>query len=93
MIKSVSYKGTKIKVRFHMDNHTRIVDKIDANKRIIEAHGTKDFIINAKRYKIEWTMIYKERHNVRLHFEGFSCPDNDKKMIEHIINKYGVLRQ
>lgn len=72
-----------------MDNHTRIVDRMEGI-RIAEAHGTKDFIINGKRFKIEWTMTYREKHNVRLHFEGFSCADNDKKMIEHIISKYGV---
>lgn len=89
MIKTVKYKGENIKVLFEKANHTRVVDRMEGI-RIADAHGTKDFIINGKVYTVEWTMKYKNKHNVQLHFEGFTCGDSDNKMIEHIISKYGV---
>jgi len=90
MRKTVQYKGDKIKVEFTKINFTRVVDKQMPNGRIIEAHGTKDFIINNKTYQVEWTMKFKTTFSTRLHFEGYTCGDSEKKMIEHILEKYGL---
>ena len=89
MKKTVVYKNDKIKVDFVKDNHTRIIDKTDGI-RIIKAHGTHDFIINGKKYVTLWTMNYKTKPSVQLHFEGFTCAHSEKKIIEHIISKYGI---
>ena len=89
MRKTVKYNGESIVVNFESANQTRIVDRMDGI-RIADAHGTKDFIINSTSYKVEWTMKYKNTHSVLLHFEGFTCGDSEKKMIEHIISKYGL---
>ena len=89
MNKTVQYNGEKIKVEFNTANQTRIIDRMDGI-RVADAHGTKDFIINGKTYTTSWTMKYKNTHSVQLHFEGFTCGDSEKKMIEHIISKYGV---
>ena len=87
--KTVKYNGENIKVDFQVVNMTRIVDKLEG-VRIVEAHGTHDFIINGKSYQVGWTMKNKNTSSVRLHFEGFTCGDSEKKMIEHIISKYGI---
>ena len=89
MKKTVKYNGENIKVDFEKANHTRIIDRMDGIK-IADAHGTIDYIINGKAYTTEWTMKYKKSHSVQRHFEGFSCGDSEKKMVEHIINKYGI---
>ena len=89
MNKTVTYNGEKTKVTFEKANHTRVIDKMDGI-RIADAHGTEDFIINGKTYQVEWTMKYKTTHSVQLHFAGFTCGDSEKKMIEHIISKYGL---
>ena len=89
MKKTVTYKNEKIKVDFESVNQTRIVDRMEGI-RIADAHGTKDFIINGKTYQVEWTMSYKNTHSVQLHFEGFTCGDSEKKMIQHIISKHGI---
>ena len=89
MKKTVKYNSENIKVNFETSNQTRIVDRMDGI-RIADAHGTKDFIINGKTYSVKWTMKYKKTHSVQLHFEGFTCGDSEKKMIEHIISKYGL---
>jgi len=89
MKKIVTYQTEKIKIEFESANQTRIVDRMEG-VRIADAHGTKDFIINGKTYLVEWTMKYKNTHSVQLHFEGFTCGDSEKKMIEHILSKYGI---
>jgi hypothetical protein len=89
MKKTVNYNQENIKVEFETLNFTRIVDRMDGI-RIADAHGTKDFIINNKTYKTEWGMKYNKSHSTQLHFEGFTCGDSEKKMIEHIISKYGI---
>jgi carbonic anhydrase len=89
MKKTVKYNGENIKVNFETANKTRVVDRMDGI-RILEAHGTKDFIINGKAYKIEWTTKYNNTYSVKHHFEGFTCGDSEKKVIEHIISKYGI---
>jgi len=89
MKKTVKYNGENIKVNFKTANQTRIVDRMDGI-RIADAHGMKDFIIDGKTFQVEWTMKYKKIHSVQLHFEGFTCGDSEKKMIEHIISKYGL---
>ena len=89
MKKTVTYQNEKIKVNFETSNHTRIVDRMDGI-RVADAHGSNDFIINGKTYRVEWTMKYKKTHSVQLQFEGFTCGDSEKKMIEFIISKYGI---
>ena len=89
MTKTVKYNGDDIKVTFEKNNFTRVIDRMEGI-RIADAHGTKDFIINGKRYQVQWTMKYKTKHSVQLHFEGFTCGDSEKKMIEHIISKYQI---
>lgn len=89
MKKTVKHNGENIKVDFDKNNHTRVIDRMDGI-RIADAHGTEDFIVNGTCYKVEWTMKYKKTHSVQLHFEGFTCGDSEKKMIEHIISKYGL---
>lgn len=89
MKKSVKHNGEKIKIEFESNNQTRIIDRMEG-VRIADAHGTKDFIINGIKYLVEWTMKYKNTHSVQLHFEGFTCGNSEKKMIEHIISKYGL---
>jgi len=89
MKKTVKYNGENVKVNFETANQTRVVDRMDGI-RIADAHGTKYFIINGKTYLVVWTMKYKNTHSVQLHFEGFTCGDSEKKMIEFIISKYGI---
>lgn len=92
MRKTVNYNGEKIKVNFEKPDNgfTRIVDKMDKYGRITQAHGTRIYDINEKSYVVDWTVRRKEKASVRLHFEGFTCGDSEKKMIEHIISKYGI---
>ena len=89
MKKTVKYNGENIKVEFETSNQTRVIDRM-SGIRIADAHGVKVFTINGISYKVEWTMKYKNTHSVQLHFEGFTCGDSEKKMIEHIISKYGL---
>ena len=89
MKKTVNYNGEKIKVNFIASNQTRVVDRMDGI-RIADAHGTQDYKINDKFYKVQWVMKYNKTHSTQLHFEGFTCGDSEKKMIEHIIDKYGL---
>jgi hypothetical protein len=87
MKKTVKHNGENIKVNFETANQTRVVDRMDG-ERIADAHGTRDFIINGQVFKVEWTMKYKKTHSVQLHFEGYTCGQSEKKMIEHILSKY-----
>lgn len=89
MKKTVKYNGENIKVSFSKVNFTRVVDKMEGI-RIVEAHGTRDFVVNEKIYTVGWSMKYKTKPSVQLHFEGFTCGDPEKKMIEHILEKYGM---
>ena len=89
MKKTVKYNGENIKVDFVKTNHTRVVTRMDGI-RIADAHGTIDYTINGKTYTTTWTMTYNKVHSVQRHFEGFTCGDSEKKLIEHIISKYGI---
>lgn len=89
MKKTVKYNGENIKVDFTTTNFSREIDEMDGI-RIKKAHGTNEFKINEKTYVVGWTMNRKEKSSIRLHFEGFTCGDSEKKMIEHIILKYGL---
>lgn len=89
MKKTVKYNGENIKVSFTTINFTRVVDKMEGI-RIVEAHGTEEFIINEKTYTVNWMMKHKTKPSIRLEFEGFICGDSEKKMIEHILEKYGI---
>lgn len=90
MNKTVVYKGEKIKVNFRKENFTKIIDQIKTNKLPGKSHGTYDFIINDKTYLVHWSSIYKNTISTRLIFENFTCGHSEKKMIEHIISKYGI---
>jgi len=87
MKKSVVFNGNNIKVDFNKDNYTRTVTQMDGI-RIAKAHGSSDFIINGKSYPVQWIM--NTAPSITLHFEGYTCGDSEKKMIEHIISKYGI---
>ena len=89
MKKTVKYNGENIKISFEIANQTRIVDRMEGI-RIADAHGTKEFNINGTIYLVQWTMKYKNTHSVQHHFEGFTCGDSEKKMIEYIISNYGI---
>ena len=89
MNKTVKYNGENIKVKFETKNHTRVVTRMEGI-RIAEAHGTVDFVINEKIYTTSWDTRYKKVYSLQRHFEGFTCGDSEKKMIEFIISKYGI---
>ena len=89
MKKSVKYNGENFKINFESKNTIRIIDRMEGI-RIADAHGTKEFYINEKKYIINWNMKYKKTHSVTLSFEGFTCGDSEKKIIEFIISKYGI---
>lgn len=94
MNKTVNYNGEKIKVNFvKINNNDRIIDAeqvFSDYRKITKAHGTYRFVINSKTYQVGWSMNFKQTSSVQHHFEGFTCGDSEKKMIEHIISKYGV---
>ena len=90
MNKTVNFKGGKVKVDFEKANFKREVLRQDKNGRILEAKGEEEFIINGKSYKVEWYLIVNKRPVLKMMFEGFECGDNQKKMIEFIISKYGI---
>ena len=89
MIKTVKYNGNSIKVEFNKSNHTRVIDE-KIGDSITKAHGTETFTINGKSYVINWSMTRKEKASKTLSFEGFSCGDSEKKIVEFIISKYGT---
>ena len=89
MKKTVNYNGNTIKVEFTTKNFTREIDEMDGI-RIKKAHGVNEFNINNKAYVVGWTMNNNKSSSVNLFFEGFACGDSEKKMIEHIISKYGL---
>lgn len=90
MKKSIQYNGEKIKVNFRKSNFTKVVDQVKTLNQVGKTHGTYDYHINDKTYVVSWTNVYKNTSSTQLHFEGFSCGDSEKKMIEHIISKYGI---
>ena len=89
MKKTVTYNGETTKVEFKKSNHTRVIDRQEG-PYIIEAHGTEDFKINEKTYTVNWTMVCNKSKSKQFHFEGFTCGDSEKKIVEHIISKYGI---
>jgi len=97
MKKTVKYNGENIKVDFvKINNNDRIVDEeqiFSDYRKVTKAHGTYGFEINGKVYQVKWTMNFAQTASVQHHFEGFTCGDSEKKMIEHIILKYGILKK
>lgn len=93
MKKTVNYQGQKIKVDFAIERQTKIVDEM-VGVQISRAHGTKRFVINGKSYLVHWELKRNPRtqrsSGVKLFYKGFSCPDNEKQMIEHIIAVNGI---
>ena len=90
MKKTVKYNGENIKVNFEKSNFTKIVDQFKTLKEPGKAHGTYEYHINDKTYTVNWNNVYKNTSSTQLHFEGFTCGDSEKKMIEHIISKHGL---
>ena len=90
MKKTVKYNGENIKVNFEKSNFTKIVDQFKTLKEPGKAHGTYDYHINDKTYIVNWSNVYKNTSSTQLNFEGFTCGDSEKKMIEHIISKHGL---
>lgn len=96
--KTVNYKGEKIKVKFEKTFSTiNVLQEEEQCKRtgkylksrIVEIDYT--FIINSKEYKVHSRYERDEKQSYRHTFEGFVfTQDNDKKIIEHIIAKYGI---
>jgi hypothetical protein len=94
MKKTVKYNGKNIKVNFiKINNNDRVVDEQKAfptYNKITKAHGTYGFQINGKVFQVAWTMNFDKTASIQHHFEGFTCGDSEKKMIEYIISKYGL---
>lgn len=90
MKKTIEYNGTKQKVDFIKSNFTKVIDVPKQVGVVGKAHGTYDFTINGATYKVEWSSVYDKRISNRLSFEGFTCGDSEKKIIEHIVSKYGL---
>ena len=89
MKKTVQYNGENIKVSFNKANHTRVIDK-KIGDSIVMAHGTQDFVINVKSYLTHWSMRRKEKASTTLSFDGISCGDSEKKIVELILLKHGI---
>lgn len=92
MNKKVTYKGKVVTVQFSKDNFTKETIILDEKKRKGINKGTRDFIINGTRYLVHWNNSFNgyDFSSSHMHFEGFTCCKSDKKMIEHIIEKYGL---
>jgi len=90
MKKTIEYNGTKQKIDFVKSNFTKVIDVQKKPNVIGKAHGTYDYNINGVTYKVEWSSVYDKRISNRLSFEGFTCGDSEKKIIEHIVSKYGL---
>lgn len=94
MKKTVKYNGENIKVNFNkIYNNDRIIDEFKQfsdYRKITKSRGTYGFNINGKVYQVSWSMNFNSTASVQHHFEGFTCGDSEKKMIEHIISKYGI---
>jgi hypothetical protein len=93
MKKIINYQGEKTKIDFRKENFTKVIDEKEGIQ-ISKAHGTNDFIINGNRYTIKWELKKDPKRQrsggIKLFYNGFSCPDNEKKMIEHIISVNGL---
>ena len=90
MKKTVNFKGEKVKIDFKKDKYAKVVDRMYMGS-IAECHGSEDFIINNKPYSVNFRMIRNNRHYVCTYsFESFECNDSEKKVIEFIIDKYGL---
>ena len=92
MKKTVKYNRENIKVHFEKSNFTKIVDQFKTLKEPGKAHGTYEYHINDKTYTVNWNNVYKNTSSTQLHFKGFTCGDSEKKMIEHIISKHGLIK-
>jgi hypothetical protein len=94
MKKTVKYNGKNIKVNFiKINNNDRVVDEekvFTTYTKITKSHGTYGFQINGKVFQVSWIMNFNQTASVQHRFEGFTCGDSEKKMIEHIISKYGL---
>ena len=90
MKKTVNFKGEKVKIDFKKDNYAKVIDRMYMGS-IAECHGSEDFIINNKPYSVNFRMIRNNRYAVYTYtFEHYSCVDSEKKVIEFIIDKYGL---
>ncbi len=97
MKKLVNFKGEKIKVNFtYSAKQYNVIQKYkDCLKRriVIRPQIEKnilEFVINGKCYEVICNVVRAERTNFTYNFEGVKLPDSHKKIIEHIISKYGI---
>lgn len=101
--KTVHHNGEKIKVEYTQEILFKKHDgQRDEKTKFGYSRQTEiqQWVINGKTYHILYTdtSTYKKcrRHrikrvdSVRYSFEGFETNDNQKKLIEHIIGKYGL---
>ena len=86
--KTVNYKGGKIKVTFGYKSPMRKSDS-DTISNVL-------FYINGKEYDVtlKVTPIVCQNgsngYSREYTYDGYTIPENDKKMIEHIINVNGL---
>jgi hypothetical protein len=90
MKKTVVYNGENIKVIFTKENFEREILGYSQNGYPNHSKGTHDFVINSKKYTINWESRRDATASNTFKFEGFKCGDSEKKMIEFIIAKYGI---
>lgn len=86
MEKTVKYKDGNIKVQFENKHLSRDFDSIDSKS------NTNMFIINGKEYKVTSTSIRGKsgKFSSTYNFDGKGFPDNEKKVIEYILEKHGI---
>lgn len=97
MKKLVNFNGEKIRVEFdYCAKEYNVIQKYkDCLKRriVIQPQIEKnilEFTINGKSYEIICNVVTGEKTKYTYNFEGVILPDNHKKVIEHIISKYGI---
>ncbi len=87
MKKTVNYQGRKVKVEFISKFGMR-----PANQKVMAGV----FIINGKEYPVSATVTPivcqngSNGYRRELTFNGYTIPDNDKKMIEYILKEKGI---
>ena len=97
MKKLVNFNGEKIKVEFSYNaKEYNVIQKYkDCLKRriVIQPQIEKNILeykINGKSYEVICNVTRGEKLSCKHTFEGVTFPDNNKKIIEHIIAKYGI---
>lgn len=86
MKKTVMVNGVKQKVDLEITNHERTQNEVDKYGNKV-AHGTHDFVINGKTYKVGYKSKLQKSGKVttRYYVYGREFPDNHKAIIEFIL--------